>query len=272
MMKKPAFKKTLVVTVLFCGLGFSGAVAQMSQEELAKAAQNPLANVISLPFQNNTNFNLGPYDRTQDILNIQPVIPFFNGRLITRTIIPLIWQPEMAPSGTYFGLSDIQLTAFYSPVTKGFNIGVGPIIVFPAGSGSLGSHKWSAGPSLVILVIPGHWVIGLLANNIWSFAGNSDKSDINQMLVQYFINYNLPKGWFLSSAPTITANWMEAKENQWTVPFGITAGKLVKFGKLPVNLSVGGFYNAVKPDFASDWTVRVVASLMLPTTISKKDQ
>ena len=52
------------------------ALAEMNQEELAKAAQNPVANMISLPLQNNTNFGIDPHDRTQNVLNIQPVAPF----------------------------------------------------------------------------------------------------------------------------------------------------------------------------------------------------
>ena len=104
--------------VLTFGIFSSVVFAQQSQEELAKASQNPLANMMSFPFQNNTNFNVGPYDRTQDILNFQPVLPFFNGRLITRTIIPLVWQPKDS-TGQTMGLSDIQFTAFYSPKTKG---------------------------------------------------------------------------------------------------------------------------------------------------------
>lgn len=249
----------------------SFAFAQESKEELAKASQNPLANVMSFPFQNTTNFNYGTNDRVQNILNIQPVIPFFNGRLITRTIIPLLWQPQDGPSGTTFGLSDIQLTAFYSPKTKGLVVGFGPIISFPTGSETLGSQKWSAGPSLVVLGMPGHWVLGMLANNIWSFAGNSNRADVNQLLVQYFINYNLKNGLYLTMAPIITANWEASSGQQWLVPFGLGIGKIVKIGgKLPLNLQVSGFYNAIRPDNAPDWSLRVLAAVMLPTAILKK--
>ncbi len=245
--------------------------AQESNEELAKSAQNPLSNIMSFPFQNNTNFNYGPFERVQNILNIQPVIPFFNGQLITRTIFPLLWQPENAPSGTIFGLSDIQLAAVYSPKTKGIIFGIGPIISFPSGSASLGSQKWSAGPSVVILAMPGHWVFGVLANNIWSFAGSSDRADVNQLLVQYFINYNIKKGLYLTMAPIITANWEAKSGQQWLVPFGLGIGKIFRIGgKLPLNMQLAGFYNAIRPDFAPDWTLRVQAQVMLPTSILKK--
>ena len=261
------FRKAILI--LFWGIFSSVVFAQQSQEELAKASQNPLANMMSFPFQNNTNFNTGQYDRVQNILNFQPVLPFFGGRLITRTIIPLLWQPMNDTNGTVMGLSDIQFTAFYSPRTKGVIIGIGPIISFPSGSASLGTQKWCAGPSIVLLGMPGHWVIGVLANNIWSFAGNSDRDAVNQFLAQYFVNYNLPKGWYLTSAPIITANWNATKGNQWTIPFGLGAGKIVKLGKLPVNLQAAGFYNAVRPSNTADWTLRVMAVALLPTSIFK---
>jgi len=267
-MKNRIFLKA--IPILSFGFFSSIVFAQQSQEELAKASQNPLANMMSFPFQNNTNFNVGPYNRTQDILNFQPVLPFFNGRLITRTIIPLMWQPNDS-TGKTMGLSDIQFTAFYSPKTKGITIGFGPIISFPSGAASLGTQKWCAGPSIVILGMPGHWVLGLLANNIWSFAGSSDRPDINQFLAQYFINYNLPKGWYLTSAPIITANWNATSGNQWTIPFGAGAGKIVKLGKIPFNLQAAAFYNAVRPVNGPDWTLRIQVVMMLPSSILKKD-
>ena len=116
--------KTGVCIVILVGLTLS-CFSQESQEELAKAAQNPIANMMSFPFQNNTNFGIGPYNRTQNVLNIQPVLPFFNGRLITRTILPLISQPDVnAETGGKFGLGDISFTAFYSPKSKGLIWGV----------------------------------------------------------------------------------------------------------------------------------------------------
>jgi len=257
--------------ILFFMITSSTLFAQETNEELAKIAQNPLGNILSFPFQNNTSFNYGPYQRVQDILNIQPIIPFFNGRLITRTIIPLQWQPQNAPSGTVFGLSDIQFAAVYSPNTKGFMIGVGPIASFPTGSAMLGSQKWSAGPCIVLLAMPGHWVFGVLANNLWSFAGNSDRTDVNQMLIQYFVNYNIVKGLYITMAPIITANWEAQAGQQWLVPFGLGVGKVFRIGgKLPLNMQVAGFYNAIRPDYAPDWTLRIQAQVMLPTYIFKK--
>ena len=212
-----------------------------SPSDLAKQAQNPIANLISLPLQNNTNFGIGPDDETQNILNIQPVWPFsLNDKwnLITRTIVPVISQPGVLTDGEgrVFGLGDTTFSAFFSPKDSGKLIwGVGPILLFPtATDATLGSDKWGAGPSLVVLTMPGQWVIGSLFSNVWSFSGSGDQ-DVNLFTWQYFVNYNLPEGWYLTSAPIITANWEANNDNRWTVPFGGGVGKIFKIGKQPLN-------------------------------------
>ena len=258
-------KTTLLVLGIFltaAGFMFS----QETNEELTKAAQNPIANLISIPFQNNTNFNL-PGGRTQNVLNIQPVIPLYNGRLITRTIFPLIWNPDYAQeSGSDFGFGDILFSAFYAPESKGLTWGIGPAISFPTGGDNFGTGKWAAGPSLVALAMPGQWVVGGVINNVWSFAGDENRSDVNFMTFQPFINYNFPD-FYLTFAPIITANWQADSDNQWTVPLGIGAGKLIRFGKLPVNINASYYNNIVKPDNYADWTLRIQAAILLPASI-----
>jgi hypothetical protein len=114
----------------------------------------------------------------------------------------------------------------------------------------------------------GPWVVGLLGNNLWSYAGNSDRKDMSQFLAQYFINYNLPDAWYLTSAPIITANWeAEGKGNKWTVPIGGGFGKVFRIGKFPFNANVGAFSNVVRPDGAADWTLRIQLALLLPKSI-----
>jgi hypothetical protein len=198
---------------------------QAQQAELAKAAQNPLAKMISVPLQNNFNFGVGPNDATQWILNIQPVIPITlseNWNLITRTIFPIINQPSPAPGvRSASGLGDINPSFFFSPAKSGKLIwGVGPTFTFPTATDStLGSGKWSAGPAAVVLTMQGHWVYGVLANQQWSYAGWGDQ-DVSALLIQPFINYNLPHGWYLNSVPIITANWEANSDDRWTVPIG----------------------------------------------------
>lgn len=239
------------------------------QAALAKAAQNPVANLISLPFQNNTALGWGAFDRTQNVLNIQPVIPFKlspNVNLITRTIVPIISQPDVASAtGGTFGLGDINATAFLSPANPGRLIwGVGPVVSLrTATDDALGTGKWGIGPSVVLLTMPGNWVVGILVNNIWSVAGDTNRADVNQLLVQYFVNYNLPKGWYLATGPINTVNW-EAPTDKATVPLGGGFGRLFKVGRLPVNGSVQAFYNVVKPDVGPDWSARVQVQLLFP--------
>jgi len=242
----------------------SPSFGQDEGKDLAKKAQNPIANLISVPFQNNTSFDIGSYDRTSNVLNIQPVVPFYDGRLVTRTILPVVYQPDIfSESGGSTGLGDLNFTAFYTPESEKIMVGAGPILVFPTGGEERGAQKWSAGPSVVVISTPGPWVLGVLWNNIWSYAGDEEARDVNQMLIQYFINYNFP-GFYITSAPIITANWKAPEGQKWIVPFGIGIGKLMKLGKLPVNMTAQYYYNAVTPDYGPKWLLRLQAQLLFP--------
>lgn len=262
--------KNKVITFLLLLLFTVNTNAQESNLELAKAAQNPIANMMSFPFMNSTTFGMGTYDRTQNVLNVQPVLPFFNGRLITRTILPVITQPDLgAESGSTTGIGDITFTAFYSPPSNKLTWGIGPVVNIPTAGDGLGAHEWGFGPSVIVLKLTPKWVYGFLTSNIWSAGGA--ENEINSFLFQYFLNYNLKNGYYISSAPIITANWLAEEGNQWTVPFGIGGGKIVKLGgKLPVNLQAQGFYNVVRPDNGGAWTLRLLAVVLLPTSIFKK--
>ena len=169
-------------------------------EALQKATQNPVASLISVPLQNNTNFGYGPYNRDQDVLNIQPVMPTHLGKnwmLISRIIQPIVWQPyPNQNAGGEYGLGDMNPTFFLSPAEPGKVIwGAGPAFVIPTATNTiLGQGQFSIGPSFVALWQPDHWTIGALVNNVWSVAGESGRAPVNQMLLQYFINYNMKKG------------------------------------------------------------------------------
>ena len=244
--------------------------AAESVEELARKAQNPIANLISLPFQNNTNFGVGPLDRTQNVLNIQPVIPIALSDdllLITRTIVPVIYQPEPPTGGGgTFGLGDMNPQFYFSPKTSS-NItwGVGPTFLLPtATSQVLGQGKWGIGPAAVIVVTTKQFVFGAVANNIWSIAGDSDRSDVSQLTFQPFINYNVKDGWYLVSAPILTANWEASGGNQWTIPLGGGFGRVFAIDKQRVNAQLQAFWNVVKPDGGPDWTLRAQFQLLFP--------
>jgi hypothetical protein len=247
-----------------------GARQAVDTEALAKAAQNPVADMISIPFQDNIGLGYGPGNTgTQNVLNIQPVIPLHvteDWNVITRTILPVVSQPSFTGGSGTTGLGDLTLTAFLSPRSPGHLIwGVGPVMSFPtATSPFTGSQStWGLGPSAVVLAMPGHWVLGILVNQIWSVAGAS----ASQMLIQYFVNYNFEGGWYLTTSPIMTADWNAASGQKWVVPFGAGGGKIFRIGKLPFNGNVSAYYNAVRPDIGPEWTLRVQLALLLPTSI-----
>ncbi len=260
----------LFTLILLFFLSATLLIAQESTEDLSKAAANPLADLMSFPFQNNLNMNYGEYNRNVNVLNIQPVIPLFNGKLITRTIMPIVSIPDFSQESGMesTGLGDIVLTGFYVPESKGLMWGFGPVIELPTGGSIRGSQKWSAGPSLVLMAQPGDWTVGALINNAWSFAGNSDREDVNHMLLNLFVVYQLGEGWYVNSAPIITADWTVDSEDRWIVPLGGGGGKLLMIGgKLPLNLQTQLYYNVVRPDFGPEWQWRVQAQVLLPTSI-----
>ncbi len=236
-------------------------------DELRRAAQNPVANMISIPFQNNINLNAGPYNGTQNILNVQPVIPFRlseDWNLVTRWVTPVMAQPRVSHTeGPEFGLGNIQPSFFLSPARPGKLIwGVGPVFWLPTATDKrLGNNDWGAGPSLVLLTMDGPWVVGVLANNVWAGKG---EDRVNQAMIQPFVNYNMKDGWYLTTSPAITANWLADSGNKWTLPIGGGIGRLFKVGDLPINAQVQGFYNAVRPDDTSDVQIRLQLQVLLP--------
>jgi hypothetical protein len=247
------------------------AAAEMSAEELAKLAQNPVGNLISVPLQYNANLNYGPNKDTQSILNIQPVYPISVNKdwnIITRTILPVIWQPSLTGDSTTSGIGDLQFTAFLSPANPGKWIwGVGPILQAPTHSnGKLGNDNWGLGPSFVVLHLDkgSPWVYGVLVNNVWSLSSSSDAPSYNNGLIQPFVNYNLPDGAYLTSAPILTVNWQAEGSQKWTVPIGGGVGKIFHFGKLPVNMQVSAYYNVERPDDAANWQIRAQVQFMFP--------
>jgi hypothetical protein len=274
---------SLLAILLFATtLTAQNAAPANSTEDLAKAVQNPVASLISVPFQNNTNFAIGPYNRTQDVLNIQPVIPAKispHWMLISRIIQPIVWQPySPLTTGGQFGFGDMSPTFFLSPAHPGKLIwGAGPAWVFPTATSSiLGQGKVSIGPSVVVLVQPDHWSLGALVNNVWSFAGSGGRPEVNQMTLQYFVTYNLKKGWNVSSSPIISANWDKkallnaanggdtTSGGRWTVPVGGGVGRITRLGPQPVNMAVNFYGNAVHPSGASSWGMRFQIALLYP--------
>lgn len=263
---------TLISSLALAFLTSHSSAAGLSAEQLARIAQNPLANVISVPFQYSANFDVGPLKLRQDILNIQPVVPFAvndEWNVITRTVIPLIRQPEFFPGqGERSGIGDIQFSAFLSPGKPGpggLIWGVGAVAQTPTDSNGLGNKNWGLGPTFAILKLkPGDpWVIGVLVNNVTALTSSERGGKYNNFLLQPILSYNLPGGTYIHSVPIITANW-EAKGQKWTVPVGMGVGHIFHLGPAPVNMSVGTYYNAVRPDNAARWQVRTQVQFMFP--------
>jgi hypothetical protein len=265
-------RRLLPGLLALCALGTSPAFAEMSAEELAKLAQNPVGNLISVPFQNNTNFNYGPEKGTQNVLNIQPVIPIevnADWNIITRTILPVISMPALAPGDSRTnGIGDLQMTAFLSPGKPGKWIwGLGAIAQAPTHSNSeLGNDHWGLGPSFVVLHLDkgSPWVYGVLVNNLWSVGGGNGSPSFNNGLIQPFVNYNFEAGFYLTTAPILTVNWKADSGQQWTVPLGGGIGKIFHLGRLPVNAQLSAYYNVAKPDFGPNWQLRAQAQFMFP--------
>jgi hypothetical protein len=219
-----------------------------------------------VPIQGNWDFGLGDREATATLLNVQPVMPFAVSKstnVILRVITPLASQP--GPDGTRInGIGDVVTTVFFSPAKSGRLIwGVGPVFLVPtATNNALGSEKFGVGPSVVALMQPGKFTVGLLANQIWSVSGAADRSKVNSTFLQPFANYNLGHGLSVGASLEASANW-EADET-WTAPLLFNVSKVALLGKRPVNFSLGAGPTLASADSAADWRFRLVAVFLFP--------
>jgi hypothetical protein len=269
-MAHPRGRSILLLAILLVGFPFV-TYAQSEDAGLAQELTNPVADLVTVPIQMNFDENFGPADDgTKITTNVQPVIPFEgkgDWNLITRTIMPVIYQDDIVPgAGSQFGLGDINTSLFLSPkkpAPGGLIWGAGPVLLFPTATDSrLGTRKWGAGPAAVALTMRGPWTLGALANHIWSFAGDDQRQDINNTFVQPFVAYTWPSAWTLSAQSETTYNW---NSEQWSVPINVALSKLVKFGRLPVSLQAGVGYWAESPDTGPEgFRFRLQANIVLP--------
>lgn len=250
--------------------------------DLAASAQNPIASTMRLPLESSFLFDSGEDKETSYVGNLQPVLPVSiseNWNLISRPIIPIMYTPGFVPGlaanpgspqkdfDDTFGLGDINYTGFLSPKkSEGLIWGIGPSISVPTATDDvLGSGKWSLGPSAVGLMIKKPWLGGVLARQLWSFAGDSDRGDVNQTLIQPFLNYNMANGWYLATSPVYLANWSAKSDQRWTVPLGGGVGKILKLGGTqPANMSLHAYYNVEKPTDGPQWQLQFTFMLMFP--------
>jgi len=246
-------------------------------DDLRAKAQNPVASMYSLPLKLTVDF--GAPNGSAYIFNVNPVIPATVGEwnLINRALIPALASvdgyiegtpgiPQGKPSNDRkTGIGDINYSLFLSPTESKPIWGIGPSISVPTASeDQLGSGKWSAGPTGVVLVQQKWGTFGALARQIWSFAGDSDRADVNQFLIEPFAMYNLANGWYLVSDMIMTANWDAPSGKKWTVPVGGGFGKLFTLGKQPINANLQAYYNVEKPDAAPDWNMALTFTFLFP--------
>jgi len=242
--------------------------APTEAEELAKKLSNPISDLVSVPFQFNWEQDVGPSNATRFILNVQPVMPFALNKdwnLIARVIVPLVSQPALADGGEpAFGVSDILASFFFSPSKPGLTWGVGPALNLPSTSvATLGTGKWSAGPTVVVLKQHGKLTYGALWNQIWSFSGNSNRADVDQMFLQPFFSYQAKRTVTLTVQSETTANW-EVDENRWTVPINVLVAKLSSFGTFPTSYQFGFGGFVVHPEIGPSWKIRSAIVILLP--------
>lgn len=239
--------------------------------ELAKKTENPIADLISVPFDNYSTFNYGGRG-TFNLLEIQPVIPIHltpDWNVLTRTVVPVVWTPDLSPIPSVpAGLAPTDFSAFLTPKneTNGWLWGVGPVVQIPTiTSADLGSNVWGGGPTAVVVHTGDKIVAGALANALWSFGGTKGLggNSYNTSLFEPFINYNFGHGWYVYSDPNIVANWQARWTNKWTAPIGGGAGRIIRLdGKLPIKLSAGVFYNVVQPTSGGRWVLNTDLTLI----------
>jgi hypothetical protein len=257
------------ITILFCCTTKLHAQKD-DAAELAKKLSNPIASLISVPFQNNTDYGIGTLKGTRNTMNFQPVVPISlskNLNLITRMVLPIVTQYNVSSIGQKEnGLSDAVVSAFFSPTNskKGFTWGVGPVLLIPTGTNDfLTGKKFGVGPTAIALHQSNGLTVGALVNQIWSVAGNSSRADISQFFAQPFLTYNWKTGAGLGGSMEWTQNWKTNSSTLWFIP---SISGLTSLGKQKVSLAIGPRFNLAAPSGNSktDWGWRAVVVLLFP--------
>jgi len=264
------------VVLAICVLAAAAARARAQQkpdeddsEKLAKSLSNPISDLVSVPFQFNWQQKAGPLELSQFVLNVQPVVPFPLNRdwnLILRVIVPLVGQPPFFPGDLgEFGVGDMTTSFFFSPASKGgFTVGFGPAFVTTQSSQpTISSGKYSVGPTAVALDQTGPWTIGVLWNQVWSFAGDPRRRSVNQMFLQPFLAYQASKTITLTVESEATADWNATTDN-WTTPILFLLAKLSKFGVFPASYQIGTSFYPWHLTNGPQWAIRGQIVILLP--------
>jgi len=255
-----------------------------SLTEVNKKMTNPTSNLWYLNFQqNNYRLDMGEDqgDRWNSNLNFQPVMPVAlteDYNLVTRPVIPLfISQPHPNSENP----TEVDRTTGLGDITLMFNIaarphlsgnwllGLGPTFIFPAAStDATGQGKWQVGPSGIVGYLSKNWILAAFVQQWWSFAGDDSRASTNWMNLQPIATYFLHDGWSIGYSGNILANWEVNGDNRWTVPIGLGVSKVVKFGKLPVKITLAGQYMPIHPDeLGQKWNIQLTFAPVIPQLI-----
>ena len=243
----------VAVGVLFTfSVSFAQEKPANSAEELAKKLANPVSSLISLPFQNNTDYGIGTLKGSRNVMNVQPVVPISLSsklNLISRVIFPLIAQYNITGAGqSQSGMGDVLATDFLSPSQpkNGLTWGAGPAFLLPLGTHEmLTGKKFAIGPSAVFLKQSNGFTVGGLVNQIWSVSGDAARSDISQFYLQPFLNYNWKSGAGIGGTFEITQNWISSTTQVLFVP---NISGVTRLGKQTVSLTAGPRIPVAAPD------------------------
>lgn len=235
--------------------------------DLAIEDLNPLTRMYVMRFEDNVQFGFGPDDEPLNFFRIQPLIPFElspRWTLLTRVLVPLAHAPWPE---TADGLGDVNVTSLLTPAQgRRFVWGVGPTFALPTASHDrLGTNKWAAGPAAGAVYNSRRWQVGLIVQNLWSFAGDGSRDKVNLMAIRPTVSYHLEHGWYLSSSPSIAADWAARDDdNRWLVPVGGGVGKVLNIGGQRISTLVEAYYHALSPAIGPDWQLRLQVSLLYP--------
>jgi hypothetical protein len=269
----------IVWTLALYGFGavllLAGAVlhAQQTPESIEKMARNPVGDAVKIPLEGAINFDAGPYGRTSNSLDFQPTIPLRLGEdwLLIARIIGTIeaYVPEVSQAnGGAIGLGDTVATFFLTPAHTGTVVwGLGPSLLIPTATDTtIGAGKWGLGPSLAFVVQPNWGSITMAVQNIWSLPGNSQRASVNQLQIETSLSYNLAHGWYLQTAPTLSADWTQSSGDRWLIPFGGGIGRTFETGKNAVDWNIALYSNAIRPvgQSSAKWQMSLQCTLLRP--------